>query len=231
MKSNELTLTNVTLTGTTFKNERLNGITADIVKLTSEAFAKVEKTQIMIADLLAEVAHNELWKDDGFESTLDYAMQTFGWKKAYAYASIQLGVKRNTNQLPDGNFNAGQLREMFPLSREKLDELVEAGEITEDMSAKQIREAIKPYKKERKTSVKAEKVYYWYLDGVPGRGDIEATESQMLSSAENSVKAVAMSYGEKVNGVLIASDAQIRFYAKGEEVPEAIDTTAEGVEG
>lgn len=207
----------------TFKSEALNAVTAEINGYINEVQTTAQHNHIAISKALARVASEKLYEEDGFKSALEYAMNTFGWKRANAYAMMQVGAKLNANELPEGNFSVSQYREMLTMSKDELEEAIESGVISEEMSAKDIREEvaiIKP-KKERKS--KPEDVYVWYLDAVPCRGDIIATESA-LRGANNcdGSQRVAFKIGDdSIVGYLVANNGQIRYYVKGEKAPVA----------
>ena len=211
-----------------FKSEKLNAVTAEISGYIAEVQTMAHNNHIAISKALARVAAEELYKEDGFKSALEYAMETFGWKRANAYAMMQVGAKLNAGELPEGNFSVSQYREMLPMSRQEVEEAIESGVISEDMSAKEIRaevEVLKP-KKERKS--KPEKVYVWYLDGVPGKADITTVES-VIAGGEGceAVQRVTFKVGENsLVGYLIARENMIRIYIRGKEVKPEVEGEA-----
>lgn len=213
----------------TFKSEALNAVTVEIAGYINEVQTKAHANHIAISKALARVASEELYKEDGFKSALEYAMDTFGWKRANAYAMMQVGAKLNANELPAGDFSVSQYREMLPMGKEEAQEAVDAGIITPDMSAKDIRAEVEILKPKKERKAKPEKVYNWHLDSIPGKADIVAPESVMASGEGcDGVQRVTMTVnasGEaiKVVGYLVAKEGHIRFYSKGEEVMETIE--------
>lgn len=211
----------------TFKSDALNAVTAEIAGYINEVQTTAHNNHIAISKALARVASEKLYEEDGFKSALEYAMDTFGWKRANAYAMMQVGAKLNAGELPEGNFSVSQYREMLPVKKEVLEEAIENGVISEDMSAKDIREEIAVMKPKKERKSKPEKVYIWYLDAIQEHGTITAPES-ILASGDgcDGVQRVSMKVatpdGEiTVTGYLVAKDGQIRFYSRAEEAPVA----------
>lgn len=221
-----------TLKQISFKSEKLNAVTAEISGYIAEVQTTAHNNHIAISKALARVASEELYKEDGFKSALEYAMNTFGWKRANAYAMMQVGAKLNAGELPEGNFSVSQYREMLPMSKEEAEEAIESGVISEDMSAKDIRaevEILKP-KKERKS--KPEKLYKWILDGANEENSFVAPESTLAQGEGcDGVQRVTIDITTtegvvKVVGYLVARDGAIRFYARGEEIKSEVEGEA-----
>lgn len=219
---NENAIITATTRAVQFKSEKLNAVTREISGYIEEVQTKAHNNHIAIAKALARVNTEKLFEEDGFKSALDYAMDTFGWKRANAYAMMQVGAKLNANELPEGDFSVSQYREMLPLSKDELESAIEAGVIDSDMTAKDIRsevEALKP-KKERKP--KDEKVYRWYMDGVPGKADVVLSESAMAEG--NGVAWTHKVTRKHENGTmtayLVCSEGEIRVFVRGDEVIE-----------
>lgn len=215
----------------TFKSEKLNAVTAEIAGYIAEVQTTAHTNHINISKALAIVAAEKLYEEDGFKSAVEYAMQTFGWKRANAYAMMQVGAKLNAGELPEGNFSVSQYREMLPMSKEEAQEAVDSGVITEDMSAKEIRAEVEVIKPKTPRKVKDEKIFVWYLDAIPGRSDIIAPESVMSSGDGcDGVQRVNFKMGEtSVLGYLVAKDGQIRFYTRGEEAKPEVEGEAVAV--
>lgn len=215
----------------TFKNESLNLATQKIATYVNEVQTKAHENHIAISKVLADVSKEKLYEEDGFKSAVDYAMQTFGWKRANAYAMIQVGTKLNAGELPEGDFSVSQYREMLPLSKEEATEAVESGVIDSDMTAKEIREEVEALKPKAERKQKPEKVYRWYLDNVQGRKDMELSESMFaeLVDADYIAKTQIKTEEATIKGYLCYVGGEIRFYAQGEEVKDTVDAEAEPV--
>ena len=200
-----------------FKSEKLNAVTVEISGYIAEVQTKAHANHIAISKALARVATEKLFEEDGFKSALDYAMDTFGWKRANAYAMMQVGVKLNAGELPEGNFSVSQYREMLPLSKEAAVEAIEAGVITEEMSAKDIRAEVEVLKPKKKRKTKPEKVYKWHMDGVEGRGVLTMPESVMAEGegVDWTHKVSVKVEDKSISGYLVCSAGEIRFFAKG----------------
>ena len=220
----------------TFKSAALNAITEEINGYIGNAINVTKSAEVKAAMAVGRVAAMELYTEDGFESAAQYAMAAFGWGKTYAYDMINVGIRLNDNELPDG-YSISQYRMMLPLPTDKLNAAIEEGAISADMSKREIEAEVNSRKKKRAApKAKPEKVYEWYLDNVPGRADVKRTESAMLN--DNTCKVctkVKLTIGEGeekevVNGILVMNKSGIiRFYARGPVAPVA-DTTAENAD-
>lgn len=146
-------------TQVTFINEDLNKATQKIFTVGS----RIQKNLYEIAYILAKVEERELYTEDGFKNTAEYAQKTFGFKKTMAYSLLKIGKDFTTSKhesiLPHekGNdFSVTQVEKCLPLKDpEKVIELVVAEEITPEMSAKEISQVIKtklPPKKPKATA-------------------------------------------------------------------------------
>lgn len=130
-----------------FANKELNSATKKIVTIGT----KIKKNLFEIALILAKVSETECFKDDGFKSAADYAMKTFGFKKTAAYSLLTIGkeytaptLESNLPHEPNEDFTTTQIEKMLPLKdRAVVVELVENGEITPDMSCKEIETVVK----------------------------------------------------------------------------------------
>jgi hypothetical protein len=130
-----------------FANKELNAATKKIVTIGT----KIKKNLFEIALILAKVSENECFKDDGFKSAADYAMKTFGFKKTAAYSLLTIGkeytaptLESNLPHEPNEDFTTTQIEKMLPLKdRAVVVELIESGEITPDMSCKEIEAVVK----------------------------------------------------------------------------------------
>lgn len=149
-----------------FQNEKLNHFSEQIQSLnnhiqeTEKAHATtVNSALCLIAYNVGEIEKSGCYKDDGFKSTAEYAMETFGYKKSQAFNLVRVGREYGEKLLATA-YGFSQLVEMLPVV-EKFDSLNDEGVVNPDMSMREIREAVKEHKKPRKTSEKVEKPYYW----------------------------------------------------------------------
>lgn len=130
-----------------FINKDLNRATKKIATIGT----KVAKNFYDVARVLAKVAENECYKDDGFKSAADYAEKVFGFKKSMAYSLIKIGKEYTDPELPASNlphedgedFTVSQLDRVLPLERDKVVELVNEKEITPKMTIKEISDVVK----------------------------------------------------------------------------------------
>lgn len=147
-------------TQVTFINEDLNKATQKIFTVGS----RIQKNLYEIAYILAKVEERELYTEDGFKNTAEYAQKTFGFKKTMAYSLLKIGKDFTTSKhesiLPHekGNdFSVTQVEKCLPLKDpEKVIELVVAEEITPEMSAKEISQVIKTKLPPKKPKVTAD---------------------------------------------------------------------------
>lgn len=132
--------------------------------------AQIKSKQYDVASILWEVEQKQLYSDDGFTNAAEYAMATFGFKKSKAYALVTIGkeytrpvydkkgkcVGHASNLVPAANpdmqdaplndFTVTQIERILPLGREKALELVNAGEMTPNMTVEAIRSVVKANK-------------------------------------------------------------------------------------
>lgn len=97
------------------------------------------------------------------------------------------------------------------------------------MIEKKIRGEVEVIKPKKKRSAKPEKVYKWYMDGVPGKADLYMPES--LISAGDKVSWTHRVTRKYENGKMIAylvcEKGQIRVFVRGDEYTgysEEVDT-------
>lgn len=132
--------------------------------------ASIKAKQFDIASILGAIETKGLYKDDGFASTAEYAMQVFGLSKTVAYELITIGkeytrpimsdkgkvIGHCSNLVPACNpekqdrplvdFTMSQLSRIIRLGREKVLELVQSGELKPSMTVKEIVEVVKANK-------------------------------------------------------------------------------------
>lgn len=220
-----------------YQNNELERLTSEMASAISAVGAMAERTKIMCARHLHTIDANELYKEDGFESAKDFAVKVMGMSSANAYAYIQVGREINSDRIPlfdkvGREFNFTQLRALCAIKEpKKLNESIESECITADMSGKEIDDevrSINPAKKARKA--KEEKRFNWYLDGIKGKQDFnDVTESEFAGYDWQGIEKVSITVKSddtetKVSGYLVMHEGAIRFFAKGEESKEVIDT-------
>ena len=168
MKSNELvTKTN----NNAFANPELSKATEDIRNLAVMVTMKMNSAKIDIATIIATLDKNSAYKQDGFESVVDFGMQVFGWGKSTAQMYNQVGhyiIAGNPMQDKNGNpFNFTQLRAMAGVKDAKaLEKAVADGEFTADMSEDDCIEARNSINPQRKTAERKEKEVSFFEYGI-----------------------------------------------------------------
>ena len=121
----------------------------------------MKKNWFAIAHIVAHVDAMECYKDDGFNTVHEWVEKTFGIKKTASYSLLTIGreytreivnasgkvVGYGTNLITDGSddFSKTQVEKMLPGGHELAVELVNGGEITTDMSAKEISRVVKSH--------------------------------------------------------------------------------------
>lgn len=139
-------------------NKRLQKSLDAIVKLSAESTRALEK----IAVKLAEIDRLRYFESEGYKNTAEMVKDYLGYSKQTVSVMIRVGsrffLEDGTPNLKvdDKPFSLYQLQEMLPLYADELDAHV-GTDITPDMSAKEIRKAVKkiqgkdePAKVERK---------------------------------------------------------------------------------
>ena len=155
-------ITNIN-TDITFTNKDLNKATQSIFKLGET----IKKNLYNVANIMAKVDETECYKEDGFNNVHEWSMKTFGFKKSASYSLLKIG-KEYTKELTTENngklkvigygsnlvddetpedFTTTQIECMLPLGHEVAEQLVDAGEITPEMSCKEIKSYVKKYLK------------------------------------------------------------------------------------
>ena len=149
-----------------FSNKELERAT----RLLMECDSQVRTRQFDIASILGRIESQKLYQDDGFANTAEYAMQTFGMQKTLAYELIDIGVNYTrevknakgkvighcSNLVPPANpeqldfpvldFTPNKIGKMKVLGREKVLELIQAGDLTPRMTFKEIADVVKLHK-------------------------------------------------------------------------------------
>lgn len=138
-----------------FSNKELQKATNTVLKLGDA----IKKNWFAIAHIVAHVDATECYKDDGFDTVHEWVEKTFGIKKTASYSLLTIGkeytreivnasgkvVGYGTNLISDGedDFSKTQVEKMLPAGHELAVELVNGGEITPDMTAKEISTVVK----------------------------------------------------------------------------------------
>lgn len=164
-----------------FKNAELNEISGKIHAHVTVSEETARINFIEIAKLLAHIDAHKLAESDGFKSTADYAMETFNWKKTNAYNLIKVGQALTAGRLPEGNYTVNQYVELLALPTETINEAVKSGEISEEMTTKELREKAAELKPKKETSRK-EPMYFWYIGG---HHDIAATVAAKFTEMQD----------------------------------------------
>lgn len=144
-----------TTNAVSFTNKELSKATTAIFKLGDA----IKKNWFAIAHIVASVDTTECYKDDGFNTVHEWVEKTFGIKKTASYSLLTIGkeytreivnssgkvVGYGTNLVTDGedDFSKTQVEKMLPAGHKLAVELVTGGEITPDMSAKEISKVVK----------------------------------------------------------------------------------------
>lgn len=138
-----------------FSNKELSKATTTIFKLGDA----IKKNWFAIAHVVAQVDAAECYKDDGFNTVHEWTEKTFGIKKTASYSLLTIGKEYTreivnasgkvtgygTNLVTDGedDFSKTQVEKMLPAGHKLASELVAGGEITPEMTAKEISKVVK----------------------------------------------------------------------------------------
>ena len=142
-----------------YSNKELQKSTTAIFKLGNS----IKANWFSIAHIIAGVDATECYKDDGFDTVHEWVEKTFGIKKSNSYSLLSIGkeylreitsasgkvVGYGTNLVVDGDadFSKTQVEKMLPAGHELASDLVASGEITPDMTAKEISKVVKKHVK------------------------------------------------------------------------------------
>ena len=146
-----------TTNAVSFDNKELQKATNAVLKLGDA----IKKNWFAIAHIVAHVDETECYKDDGFNNVHEWVEKSFGIKKSASYSLLTIGreytreivnssgkvVGYGTNLITDGSddFSKTQVEKMLPAGHELAVELVNGGEITTDMSAREISRVVKSH--------------------------------------------------------------------------------------
>lgn len=136
-------------TGYALTNKKLAQATTRIYKLGE----KVRTNLYQIAQELVKIDDNALYEDDGFKNVHEYAEAVLGIKKTFSHNLVRIGREYTSPELPGSNlphddqdYTVTQVQMMLPVSRDEVVEIIEAGEITPDMTCREISKVIKNHK-------------------------------------------------------------------------------------
>ncbi len=123
----------------------------------------VRKCAYETASIMDYVDTTKSYLDDGFKSVHEWAMKTFGFKKSASYSLLRIGreytqrlvgddgkTKGFRSSLPtrtENDFTVSQIEKMLPLEKVDVLGLVSDGDITPDMTCKEIEKVVKEYRK------------------------------------------------------------------------------------
>ena len=183
----ELTITK----NSTFANPELNKLTEEMQDAIIAVGAMAERTKVLCAKHIHTIDSKELYKEDGFESAVDFCKSVMGMSQSNAYAYIQVGREVNSGRLnlTDCNgkeFSFTQLRALAGIKKsEELTEGVNSGELNADMTEKEMKEAISTIqpKKERKPA--PEKRFVWEIVG-EGEETADMTKTELIAQMNES---------------------------------------------
>lgn len=146
-----------TTNAVSFDNKELQKATNAVLNLGDA----IKKNWFAIAYIVAHVDETECYKDDGFNNVHEWVEKAFGIKKTASYSLLTIGreytreivnssgkvVGYGTNLVTSGSddFSKTQVEKMLPAGHELAVELVNGGEITPDMSAKEISRVVKSH--------------------------------------------------------------------------------------
>lgn len=143
--------TEITNTAREFKNKKLRDYTNQIYK----AGGTIKKAYARISVILNKIDLSQCYQLDGFDNVHDYSREVLGLNQSTSYALLAIGRSyidaktfESVLKHDDGNdFSTSQLQALLPLkSIEKAQELAENGDITPDMTVKEIKELVKSLK-------------------------------------------------------------------------------------
>ena len=146
-----------TTNAVSFTNKELQKATNTVFKLGDA----IKKNWFAIAYIVAHVDATECYKDDGFNTVHEWVEKTFGIKKTASYSLLTIGkeytreivnasgkvIGYGSNLVMDGSddFSKTQIEKMLPAGHELAVELVNGGEITPEMTAKEISRIVKSH--------------------------------------------------------------------------------------
>lgn len=142
-----------------YTNKALNKATQRVYKI-GETF---RRCAFETAVIIAAVDSSECYKEDGFNNVHEWTNAAFGFQKSASYTLLKIGreyVREITNPetgkltgyasnlLPEDSekdFTTTQIEKLLPAGHAFAAELVERGEVTPDMTCKEIGKIVKGY--------------------------------------------------------------------------------------
>lgn len=143
-----------------FTNAKLNQATKKVFTIGS----RIEKNYFELASIMADVEESKCYESDGFSSASDWAMQTFGFKKSLSYSLLRIGSEyvdraNKCSNLPHrtvSDYSVSQLTALIPIGHEMASELSESGEISPDMTVRELKAFVKSARKSNNEKVVSE---------------------------------------------------------------------------
>lgn len=148
MNNDIINLAPVTVTSKTFKSAALNEATAKIASIYANAAKYADAKNREIAAVLAKVAAEKSYEEDGFKSVADYANKSFGIARQNAYALATAGKVYNDESAAPAlkAFSPSKLAEIANVPAPVLEKAITSGEISADTTQKELREFAKSSK-------------------------------------------------------------------------------------
>lgn len=161
-----ITINNVNTAVPTFTNKRLNDATQKILSIYVSAANYADRKNREIAKILASVAADKCYAEDGFDSVSDYAEKTFGIRRTNAYALATAGAIYNDVAADERlkELSPSKLAEISRLAPETTKALLDSGRITPMTTQKELREIAAANKPEPKPVVM--KMYHVYTNHI-----------------------------------------------------------------
>lgn len=162
--------------GMTFKNAKLEQLTAEMATASANAVTAREFANVVFARNLHTIEAEDLFAEDGFADMKDYTDRICNMPYSTARMYIQVGRELNSGRLPelDANgrrFNLSQLRAMASCKKEKaLAEAIEAGDLSAEVGEKKMVEKVRAINGAKARTV-AEKLYHWEHVGFDDESD------------------------------------------------------------
>lgn len=133
----------------------------------------------------------------GYKNTADFLMEAMGLNKTFAYDLVAIGRRLASPKmgLLLGSFGASHIKEMATMTDDEIEESIESGELSPDMTTKQVREVAKAHKKSTRATPAPKK--YWFI---PMTGAMEVgtefVSQQCLVCTESDFELEHIVYGE-----------------------------------
>lgn len=175
----------------TFKNPELNKLTEEMESAIMAVGALAERAKILCAKHIHAIEANELYKEDGFESAVDFCKVVMGMSQSNAYAYLQVGREINSGRLmlndAKGNeFTFTQLRAMAGIKKaEALTEGVNSGELHSGMTEKEMKEAISSIQPKKERKPLPEKRFTWEIVG-DGEETVDISKTELIAQMNES---------------------------------------------